>query len=91
MGKRNDPNAKKVKNYLFERFGCHCMCCGKKLTRGELFLHHLLKWEHTHKTTKEHSGLVCDSCHKRIHNFETFDFEEYSRLNNKVYQYKLLH
>ena len=88
MGKRNDNNAKPVKNWLFETFGTYCMCCGKKFKRCELFLHHLKKWEHTHKTTKEHSGLVCDCCHKRIHNFERTNEREYLILNKSIYQFK---
>jgi len=82
--KRNDPNKKVVKEYLFQNYGCICMVCGNKFERTELQLHHILKFEHTHTTTIAESSLVCDCCHKNINCQERTNFKEYTRINNKI-------
>jgi 5-methylcytosine-specific restriction endonuclease McrA len=88
MSKRNDPNRKRVKEQLFKIYGCTCMVCQKKFTRQELTLHHISKWEHTHKTTIEQSSLVCEQCHHQINEAERNNTKEYNRLNNKIREYK---
>ena len=85
---RNDPNRKRIKEQLFQKYGCICMVCEKHFKRNELQLHHISKWCDTHKTTLEQSSLVCDKCHKRINWAERNDKSEYARINNKIRVYK---
>jgi len=86
--KRNDPNKKRVKEQLFKTYENVCMVCEKKFQRTELQLHHIKKWENTHKTTLEQSSLVCEKCHHCINEAERNNVKEYNRLNNKIREYK---
>ena len=90
MANRNDKNAKPVKEKLFQRYGFYCMVCGRELVRKQLFLHHIIKYEHTHHTTLEDCGLVCKCCHKRIHQMEYLNEEEYVFLNSRIRKYKII-
>lgn len=89
--KRNDPNKKRVKDYLFEKYGCVCMVCQKKFKRTELQLHHIKKWEDTHITTVEEGSLVCDQCHHNINYLERTNVKEYNKINQKIRDYKNNH
>jgi len=82
---------KRVKEYLFKKYGIICMVCEKKFKRKELQLHHIVKFEHSHYTTVEDSRLACYCCHKRIHHNELYNKKEYTRLNVKVRNYKAIH
>ena len=62
-------------------------CCRQKFTREELELHHLKKWEHTHKTTLEESSLTCDCCHEDTFN-ELHNKLNMVQLNQKIRDYK---
>lgn len=91
MSKRNDPNRKRVKEQLFQKYGYICMVCEKKFKRTELQLHHIEKWEHTNKTTIEQGSLVCECCHKNINYQERNNKKEYTRINQKIRNYKATH
>lgn len=91
MSKRNDSNRKRVKEQLFQKYGYICFACERRFKRQELQLHHIIKFEHTHTTTFEDSGLTCDCCHKLIHYEELYNEKEYTRLNNKIREYKATH
>lgn len=89
--KRNDSNKKRVKEQLFLRYGYICFVCEKKFNRQDLQIHHIKKFEHTHTTTFEDSGLTCDICHKTIHHEENYDKKRYKLLNDKIRNYKATH
>jgi predicted HNH restriction endonuclease len=89
--KRYDPNRKRVKERLFQQYGYVCFVCEKKFTRQDLQIHHIKKFEHTHTTTFEDSGLTCDCCHKLIHHEELYNKKEYNQLNDKIRNYKATH
>lgn len=89
--KRNDPNRKRVKAYLFKHYGTICMACNQRFKRTDLQLHHIEKWEHTHTTTVEDSSLVCDHCHKHINWSERNNKNEYISINSQIRKYKATH
>lgn len=91
MCKRYDPNRSEVKFNMLEKYDCFCMVCENTYLRKELQLHHLEKFEHTHHTVENESGIVCDTCHKFIHFVEHHNPILYIELNDKIRQYKATH
>jgi|GEM_PF-1873817 len=88
---RNDSNKKTVKENLFQRYGEICMVCERNLSRKHLTLHHIKKWQDTHRTTFVDSSLVCTWCHHNINLQERINVKEYTRLNNNIIIYKATH
>jgi 5-methylcytosine-specific restriction endonuclease McrA len=89
--RRNKAQIKRVKDFLFERYGFICTICEKKFNKKQLELHHVIKHEHSHSTTIEDSGLTCTDCHHNLHQQELYNKKEYHRLNNRIREYKASH
>lgn len=64
--KRHRPSTRPVKEILYQIYGKKCMVCEKEFNKLEG--HHILEFSKGGTTDVENIGLICPTCHRKLHN-----------------------
>ncbi len=84
MAKRNDPNRKRVKEQLFQIYGCFCWLCQRRFKSNELTGHHRLPYRICKCTKKDNIYIACKHCHFDIINNIPYPSKEYEDTMEKM-------